>query len=355
MVAALFALFGGDDGGSHTTATRTARSGAVAAASLPTMLLAQPGDNGNAASVMVVAPAHDRKGGEILLMPPGTMTPVPSFDLEELGKTSGLGGVPLLQATVENLLGISVDGARVLHGDDLQRLVGPAGDLTVDLPERVEQVAANGDVTVLWDPGKTVVSPADVESLLKVKGDGSDLARMARQASFFRAWLARLRAHPERLPAAGTDEGLRPVLAALAAGPVHVRVLPVDPLDAGGDDELYQVDQSQLDALVAQAFPTSGRSGQDRPRVQILNGTGVPGLAQSVTVRLVQSPSRPRILYTGNASGFDHATTEVVFYDKRRRDDADQVRKALGVGRLVFSRNDVTIVDVTVVVGKDFR
>ena len=71
--------------------------------------------------------------------------------------------------------------------------------------------------------------------------------------------------------------------------------------------------------------------------------------------RWVQPPLRARVLFTDNADNFTHPVSEVVFYDRRQQSAAERVRAALGVGRLVFSRVANNVVDVTVVVGRDFR
>ena len=57
---------------------------------------------------------------------------------------------------------------------------------------------------------------------------------------------------------------------------------------------------------------------------------------------------------TGNAARFDHAETQVVFYDRKQQAVAERVRDALGMGKLVLSRNPLDVVDVTIIVGKDF-
>ena len=49
------------------------------------------------------------------------------------------------------------------------------------------------------------------------------------------------------------------------------------------------------------------------------------------------------------------AQTKIVFYDRAKQATAERVRRQLGVGALVFSRNPTDVVDVTVVVGKDFN
>jgi hypothetical protein len=46
--------------------------------------------------------------------------------------------------------------------------------------------------------------------------------------------------------------------------------------------------------------------------------------------------------------------TQVIYYDPDERAMAEKVRAALGVGVLVRNRTQTDVVDVTVVVGKDF-
>ena len=60
------------------------------------------------------------------------------------------------------------------------------------------------------------------------------------------------------------------------------------------------------------------------------------------------------VTLTGNAASFDFAQTQIVFYDRNEQPVAERVQKLLGVGRLVLSRVPIDVVDVTVVVGKDF-
>jgi hypothetical protein len=280
------------------------------------------------------------------------MTEVPSFGLEGVGTALSLGGPALLQATVENLLGVAVDDLVIVDDRRLADLVGSAGDLTIDLPQRVETVAADGDVEVLWEPGPTLLGPEDVGRLLAAKGESNDLSRLARHQVFWEAWLKALRSNRRAVP----QGSLRPYLTVLSERAPAVDLLPVEALDAGGSTELYRAQEDEIEALVEAALPDAvplGTSG--RPRVQVLNGTGAVGVAQSVTVRLVQPPVRARVEYTGNADSFDHDETQVVFYERAQQATAEAVRDALGVGRVVLSRRPLGIVDITVVVGSDFE
>lgn len=327
-----------------------AADGASSAAA-PATLVAQRDDKGNAVSLFVLAPAAGGEGGTLLLLPPGVMAEVASLDLQPLGQVLSLGGVSRLQATVQNLLGGVIGEVHVLDDAALTALVTPAGPITVNVPERVERVDDRGTVEVVFASGPVKVTPADVPRLLAEPSRAGDLSRLARHQAFWDAWLARLAQEPKALPE--QPAGLKRVLATLAKGAVRTTVLPVEALGTTGDGQLYQVDREELDRLRATVFPSAGRADPGRrPTVQILNGTGAVQLAQRVADKL---GTTVEVKLTGNAVRFDYAETQVVFYDKEKQAHAERVLAALGVGKLVFSRNPLDVVDVTIIVGKDFK
>src|SRR5207253_1768763 len=109
----------------------------------------------------------------------------------------------------------------------------------------------------------------------------------------------------------------------------------------------------QVPTLLAARGQSTDLGRLARPQVQILNGTGVLELDVKVAARLV--PAGVEVKLTGNAASFDYAETQIVFYDPAKQPVAERIQRALGVGRLVFSRRPLDVVDVTVIVGKDFR
>ena len=315
----------------------------------PTALLVQQDASGAAASITLLVAGPGGRGGHVLMIPPGTMTELPSFGLDGLGRSLALGGPPLLQNALENLVGVKLDPLTVLRDPQLAALVRPAGPLTVDLPARVESVDAAGRVSVLWDEGQATLAPDDVPRFLAVQGQGNDLARLVRHQVFWTSWLARLRQAPAAVPAA--PDGLKRVVTALVAGTVSFDTLPVEAIDAGNaGSDVYRVRQSDLDSVLKSALPGAPVG---RVRVQILNGSGALGVAEQVASRLV--PTGARVVLTGNADSFAYRQTQVVFYERSKQAAALAVQKALGAGRLVFSRRPLDVVDVTLVIGKDFK
>ncbi len=316
------------------------------------VLVAYQDPAGRASSLTLLVPSAGGKGGTLVLVPPGTMAEVVSLGLEPVRQSLELGGPTRLQATVENLLGVPLGGVVVVDDAGLANLLAPAGPLPVTIPERVERVSPNGRVEVLYDAGPGTLEPAGAGRFLSAKGRESDLTRLTRHQAFWEAWLAGLGARPAATPSRSPELGA--AMAALSAGPVETRLLPVEAFGTAGDGgELYKVRDDELARLVAGVFPTSAGQGlAARPRVQVLNGTGALELADAVRAKL---GSGFDVRLTGNAANFKYERTEIVFYDRDQEVVADRLRQALGVGTLVFSRRPLDVVDVTVIVGKDFR
>jgi hypothetical protein len=248
------------------------------------------------------------------------------------------------------VVGASLGSVEQVDGARLADLVAPFGALTVEVPERVEEVLPGGRVRVLYEPGANRLEPADISAFLAAKGRANDLARLARHQAFWDAWLARIADDPRLLR--DRSSALGRAVAVLARGRWQVRVLPVESvgtLETG--DDIYRVDRDELAKVAPEVFPESRTAGA-RPRVRILNGTGELELAQRVAQKLV--PAGVEVTLTGNADPLGQRATQVVYYDPDERAMAERVRSALGVGVLVRNRTQTDVVDVTVIVGKDF-
>jgi hypothetical protein len=88
-----------------------------------------------------------------------------------------------------------------------------------------------------------------------------------------------------------------------------------------------------------------------RVTVEVLNGTSRAGVARSATRRLRRHGLD--VVYFGNADGPLDSTRVIV----RRGDPARgrDVQQALGLGRIVVDPDTLRRVDVSVILGRDFR
>ena len=360
LLAVVALVVRGGDGGDEArrsveaAATSVVPEESAPPVSAPRSLLVQQGAGGELVSVTVLVVDESGAGGRLVFAPVGTMVEVPSFGLNPLREAFALGGLPLLQQSAENLLGIVFDQVSLVGAEELAALVEPAGVLAVELDASVEVVADGGRVETLFPAGVVDVAPDGVARLLEVRGSGNDLERLVRHQALWQAWLAAVAGNDAAAPPADVAGGLGETVAALAAGGVGYDLLPVEVLatGTGPTDDLYAVQAEELEVLVAEVAPGSTLPSADRVRVQVLNGTGAPGLSQQVQPALAAAGAV--VSLTGNADRFDYQVSQVVFYRDEDLEAAQAVQRALGVGEVVRSLVPLDVVDVTVVVGADF-
>jgi hypothetical protein len=244
---------------------------------------------------------------------------------------------------------VELDGARWAE------LVAPVAPLTVDNPDDVVGVDADGGESIVFPAGELQLDAASVGPWLDLKGEGeTDLNRMVRHELFWRAWLDALAASddPAAVPGEG-DAGIGRFVRALAAGSTDEETLPVSEVEAPEGLERFVGDRDAIATLVASAvpYPLSPGPGK-RVRVRVLNGTEHEGLPGEVAQVLV--PAGAEITIVGNADRFDHETTVVRYGDPGQEAAAERLSEALGVGEVELDRRSNDAVDVTVVLGRDY-
>ena len=141
-------------------------------------------------------------------------------------------------------------------------------------------------------------------------------------------------------------------LAGLPTGDLTITTLPVRPISAG-ESELYATDEEEIRTFLTGTVGFTPPAQED-VRVQVLNGNGVPGIGQDVARRLVGEGFR--VILSGNARRLTYRRTLIITYDSGVEGQrlAQRAKRLLGVGEVQVSAQQQGIVDLTIVVGKDF-
>ena len=325
-------------------------------------------DSGRGAIWMTLLNLDPETGkGSVIYIPPHTAVEVPGRGLQGVGEAYGSGGVPLLLVSTENLLGVKIDRYLELSDKDALVFFENLDAMTIDVPAEVRVPVGRDQARLIFVEGPQELSPSLLVKLLYIVGiDGDDVELGSRHLAFWDELLkvysegTELAAAVERAGAAlgesdASAEEHGAFLAALADLPAEdltLAVLPVRPVSAG-ESELYATDEAELVAFVEETIGVD----QNRPqeiRVQVLNGNGVPGIGQEVADRLVGEGFR--VILSGNARRLNYRKTLVIAYDSSEKGIAlaERARELLGVGEVQVSVQQQGIVDLTIVVGKDF-
>lgn len=314
--------------------------------------------------------AYDREQDRaaVIYIPAHAAVEVPGRGLQGAGEALASGGIPLLLVTTENMLGIEIDGYLELSDNDAELLFGAVGSLSVDVPDDVRVSAGGTRARVIFVAGLQELQPDLLVRLLYTRGQDSDDVELGlRHIAFWDALFDTFEAAPSELAAAvrasggalaesnlSPDEHARlfAAIARLESTDRTVSTLPVNQVSVGGS-ELYAVNREEVVAFLSDTLAVAPQSGDDI-RVQVLNGNGVPGIGQEVAERLVGAGFR--VVLTGNARRLDYERTLVITYDDsdEGRAAAERARRLLGVGEVQVSVQEQGIVDLTIVVGRDF-
>lgn len=318
--------------------------------------------------LLAVEPEDDR--GTVLLVPSNVVADVPGEGLFQLGETFREGEAPLLELTLANLLGVTLDGSAAISEQGWSSLFTRMGGLTLDVPDQLVEVADDGTRSVRFQPGAQPLDGPRVAEYLTFRDPGeSELDRLPRVQRVLEAMLDAVIEDPAVLDEVFADgapmidapepDAVRFILQSLvdarAAGNLEVRSLPVTTIGTG-QDASYQINDERVATLVedrlAASRPTSG--GQEGRRLQVLNGNGVPGIGSQVAEAL--QPGGFRLVETGNAADFDVPRTRIIVYEDSEEQLAlaRDVQDLLGVGEIEVSEVPVSVVDITIIVGQDF-
>jgi hypothetical protein len=316
------------------------------AAAANTLLLGHRGADGRMDTLVLVGARG--KAGSVLLVPVATQVEVPSLGPQTLAELPNEGDTDLLETTIENLLGVKVAETVVVDDAGLNAAMAPASPLPVELSREVQfEGSAEGIVA----PGLQQLTTGQAARLLVSRQPGSELDRLITVQDVLDAWLTQLREPAVAEQTLEAEPALGALVAAAKVRDLRVDTLPVESMTSGGN-EAFKPRGGDVVDYVVDAFPDALLApGGRRPRVEILNGTGAVGLAQTIASEIV--PAGAQVTLAGNVRNFGLKETQVVYYRTQDRATAQRLLKALGCGSLKQADTALGVVDVTVLAGAD--
>lgn len=324
--------------------------------------------------LMLFSWEREDKEGFILYLPRSVLVEIPGFGggPDILGKALALGQEPTLLSAATNLLGIRFDHHLKISDQGMRALFDKVGGVTIEVDQRLTRRDPDGKVRVVFAEGKQHLDGGRVSEYLTFLDEGGDeISRAVRHATIWSALLNEFRSKGasefskvlvESKDLFTSDVGPEEVakffepFVSQQADSVQFETLPVQAQAVQSGSQLYGPDAEAIERMVDRYLAGSRPSGGGRSgkRMQILNGNGTPGIGEEVAGKLL--PKGFQLVLDANANRFDYEKTQIVVYSdsKQAQSIAQEIRDALGVGEVVISRQKQSIVDVTIVVGKDY-
>jgi len=227
------------------------------------------------------------------------------------------GGADTLRQAVSGLLGLPVDYYAIINIDIFQRLIDAVGGVQVNVPYRMRHTDHAAGLIIDLQPGPQWLDGERASHFVRYRGAvGDDFRRVDNVKTLASAFLARVRelnvavigALPQLIDTYfdEVETNASPMLAAQLLphlGSLRLQAFTLPARVQEGSAAL-STDPREIEAFLAQVFGGQARVLTQAPDTTLLitNRSGVPGLAETLSTRLVQLGIPEARLLTRDAS-----------------------------------------------------
>ena len=149
------------------------------------------GDTAARADVIMVATIRpEEKQVSIFSIPRDTRVEMEGHGKDKINHAMAYGGIPLVQSSVENLLGIQIDHTVKVNFDGFINVIDALGGINIDVPCRMYKPLEDIDLL----PGYQTLDGSEALAFVRWRGDGTgDYGRIERQQQFISAVTAKVK------------------------------------------------------------------------------------------------------------------------------------------------------------------
>lgn len=310
-------------------------------------------------TLMLISVDPERHRISVLSVPRDTRAFVPGVGDTKINASYAFGGPELTIKSVEGLLGVPVHYYVKLGPESFARIIDAIGGVEVDVEKDMKYTDTWAGLRIDLKKGRQHLSGDQAMQYVRFRHDAiGDIGRVERQQKVLMALYAKLRT-PATILAAPTL--LRTVAehthtnltmtdmitlgmfaARLDSSDVKVATLP------GTFSRLYwEPDRVRLTQLLTELFYGVDPQMLAATGIEVLNGSGIPGLARQTAQRLERLGFR--IVRVDTAPALLDAT---IIIDRAGRPEVTRLLVEI-LGRSVITREAGAGADITIVVAKD--
>lgn len=312
-------------------------------------------------TLMLVSFDPQRDRVSVLSIPRDTFTVIPRLGPDRINAAYAVGGPRLTIQAVEDLLGVPVHYYVKLGATSFGRITDAIGGIEVDVEKDMQYTDWWGALDIDLKKGRQVLSGDQAMQYMRFRNDKEgDIGRVRRQQQVLLAIVHTLKspamvlAAPRVLQAfvqhTQTNLSVSELItlglfaARLSAADIRTATLPGE----AGPIYVY-LDEAQMHQIVAEMFLGVDPQTLASTAVEVLNGSGVPGLARLTAQRLERLGFR--IVRVETAPRLAQTTTVI---DRTGR---PEVARALAdlLGQKPVTYEPGSGADITIVVARDLE
>lgn len=307
----------------------------------------------------VFDPGRDRIS--VLSIPRDTRAHIPGVGTMKINAAYAFGGPGLTIRTVEELLGVRVDYYVKLGPQSFVKLVDAIGGVEVDVEKDMKYTDTWAGLYIDLKKGRQVLNGRQAEGYIRFRKDATgDIGRVERQQKLLLALFRKLKQPamvlraPQLLRAftENTQTNLTVgelITLALFASRLEPADIHTATLPGTFAPQYWEPDWPRVRQVVTSMFYGVDPEVLAATRVEVLNGSGIPGAARRTAARLQQLGFH--VVRVGTAP--QRAEETVVFDRSGRREVARLLADLLGKA-LVTTGASADGVDITVLLARDY-
>lgn len=326
-------------------------------------------DPGRSDTIMVLRVNPDTKKAALISIPRDFRVKIPDHGKNKINAAYTLGGIPLTIKTVESFTGMDMNHYALVDFHGFKDLVDTLGGIDIYVEKRLRDPSIKVDLS----PG---YQHMDGETALKFvrfrKDKTGDFGRIERQQQFLKAvmkkglnfksviklpTITKLLAKSTKTDLTlGEMLGLGTLFRSFDDEDVSMLSLPGEPKNLGGVSYVIPDEDGVPDLLYKfkNDLPFDSEVAEEMVEpvsVEVLNGSGTTGLAQSIAKSIEEQGFR--VAKIANAKSFTYEKTKISYEENSYR-EARRLQAVIGRGELVaVSGESLAPADISVILGED--
>jgi len=310
-------------------------------------------------SLLLVSLDPETNKANALSVPRDTRAAIPGVGVTKINAAYAFGGPGLTIRTVEDLLGVKIDFYVKLGPKSFARLVDAIGGVEIDVEKNMRYRDTWQDLTINLKKGRQVLNGGQAEGYIRFRHDSmGDIGRVERQQKVLLALFAKLKnpamvvRAPQLIRAFTENTQTNLTLQELMAlGMFTVRLETADirteTLPGGFTPNFWEPDWGKIRPLVLDMFYGVSPELLAQTSVEVLNASGVPGLARRTAGRL------ERLGFNVIRVGTAQPAVRTLIIDRVGRAPVTRLLAEF-LGRPRIERQAATDVDITVLLARDY-